>query len=86
MPGLVQHHVATAGDFEGDRSTKASVFDGRRRSSPFGGELFDRLLDVVAHERDLMVLGSPFVGWTHHLSRVSNVSRLLAEGRGIDVT
>lgn len=62
VPRLVQHDLPTPGDFEVDRPTEATVFDATRELRSFRRELGDRQLDVIADERDLMVLGSRLGG------------------------
>jgi hypothetical protein len=59
VPGLVQGHVSAPGDFKDDCATEPPVLDDAGEGRPFRPELCHRLLEVVAHERDLVVLGPP---------------------------
>ena len=59
MSRLVEHHLAGAGDLEGDRTAEAAILDAAGERRPFGREIGNGLFNVVTHERDLVVLGSP---------------------------
>ena len=69
MTGLIERHVAGAGDLEGDRPPEATVLDGAGKPCALRGELGHRLLEVIAHERDLVVLVSGIGGMDAELGR-----------------
>ena len=62
MPRLVELHVTGAGHQEVDRQPEAVVPDVPRELHALGPELGHRGLDVVAHQRDLVVLPPPAGG------------------------
>ena len=67
MSRLVEHHLAAPGDLEGDGAAKATVFDAAGEFGSSGPQLRHSLLNVIAHERDLVMLADAVPDHGHPL-------------------
>src|SRR4029079_8465726 len=61
MPRLRQRELGPTGDFERGHQAKARVLDGLDKLDTFGPQLFNRRVDVVAHQVQLVEAGC--IGW-----------------------